>query len=225
MVVFGRGKKPNTERQEDVVYSLSDVREELERSLKKDRFWQAFRSTVSALILVAAVSVLVATLWMPVLEVYGTSMTPTLSPGDLLLSWKSKEIKRGDLIAFYFNNKVLIKRVIAKSGDWVDIHEDGSVLVNGEAIKEEYLTEKALGETDLTYPFQVPEARYFVMGDHRATSVDSRVEAMGCVADEQLVGKILFRFWPLQHDVEEKKPEEESRNVAFGLFMRSFAAE
>lgn len=198
------GKQPD---KKNVSYTLSEVREELERSSKRDRFWRAVRSTLNALILVAAVSVLVATLWMPVLEVYGTSMTPTLHQGDYLLSWRSKEIKRGDLIAFYFNNKVLIKRVIAKSGDWVDISKDGTVRVNGEIIQEDYLSEKALGETDLTYPFQVPEARYFVMGDHRATSIDSRVEAVGCVAEEQIVGKILFRLWPLHREEQQEDPQ------------------
>lgn len=156
------------------------------------------RSTIYALLVVAAVAVLVAVLLLPVLRIYGTSMTPTLTEGDIVLSIKGSSFQTGDVIAFYYNNKILVKRVIAYSGDWVDIDDDGNVFVNGQLIDEPYISEKALGECDIQLPYQVPEARVFVMGDHRSTSVDSRSSAVGCVSEEQIVGKIVFRVWPLK---------------------------
>lgn len=142
-------------------------------------------------------AVLVATLWLPVLQIYGSSMTPTLEEGDIVVSIKSKTYETGDIVAFYYNNKILIKRVIAGSGDWVDLDEDGTVYVNGEKLDEPYVKDKAFGECDLELPYQVPESRIFVMGDHRSVSVDSRSKAVGCVAEEQIVGKLVFRIWPL----------------------------
>lgn len=171
---------------------------ELKRERYKRRYHSVFRSTVYTLISVAAISVLVATLWMPVLQIYGGSMTPTLSNGNIVVSVKSGDFQSGDIIAFYYNNKILIKRVIAGPGDWVNIEEDGTVYVNSEKLEEPYLTEKALGECNIEMPYQVPESRLFVMGDHRSISVDSRSTAVGCVAEEQVVGKILFRVWPLK---------------------------
>ena len=145
----------------------------------------------------AALAVLVATIWMPVLQIYGTSMTPTLEEGDIVLSVKGSDWKQGDLVAFYLGNKILVKRCIAGPGQWVDIDENGDVYVDGKLLDEPYLTEKALGDCDLEFPYQVPENRWFCMGDHRSTSVDSRHSSVGCVSDEQIVGKILFRVWPL----------------------------
>ena len=171
---------------------------ELKRERYKRRYHSVFRSTVYTLISVAAISVLVATLWMPVLQIYGGSMTPTLSNGNIVVSVKSGDFQSGDIIAFYYNNKILLKRVIAGPGDWVNIEEDGTVYVNSEKLEEPYLTEKALGECNIEMPYQVPESRLFVMGDHRSISVDSRSTAVGCVAEEQVVGKILFRVWPLK---------------------------
>lgn len=142
-------------------------------------------------------AVLVATLWLPVLQIYGSSMTPTLEEGDIVVSIKSKTYETGDIVAFYYNNKILIKRVIAGSGDWVDLDEDGTVYVNGEKLDEPYVKDKAFGECDLELPYQVPESRIFVMGDHRSVSVDSRSKAVGCVAEEQIVGKLVCRIWPL----------------------------
>ena len=142
-------------------------------------------------------AVLVATLWLPVLQIYGSSMTPTLEEGDIVVSIKSKTYETGDIVAFYYNNKILIKRVIAGSGDWVDLDEDGTVYVNGEQLDEPYVNDKAFGECDLELPYQVPESRIFVMGDHRSVSVDSRSKAVGCVAEEQIVGKLVCRIWPL----------------------------
>ncbi|WP_295219816.1 signal peptidase I [Ruminococcus sp.] len=178
--------------------SSEELEKELNRVKYKRRYHVVLRSTVYTLITVAAIAVLVATLWMPVLQIYGGSMTPTLSDGNIVVSVKSGDFQSGDIIAFYYNNKILIKRVIAEPGDWVNIEEDGTVYVNNERLEEPYLTEKALGECDIEMPYQVPESRLFVMGDHRSVSVDSRSTAVGCVAEEQIVGRILFCVWPLK---------------------------
>jgi signal peptidase I len=161
------------------------------------RYRAVLRSTIYALLVVAAVAVLVATIWMPVLQIYGTSMTPTLTEGDIVISIKNGDVETGDLVAFYLGNKLLVKRCIAGPGDWVDIDQEGNVYVNGDLLDEPYVTEKALGECDLEFPYQVPDTRYFMMGDHRATSVDSRSNTVGCVSEEQVVGKVVFRVWPL----------------------------
>lgn len=149
------------------------------------------------LITVAAVAVLVATLWMPVLKVYGTSMEPTLEPDFIVVSVKGNHFETGELVAFYMNNKVLIKRVIGKPGDWIDIDKSGSVYVNDELLDEPYLSNKAKGTCDIPLPYQVPEGRLFVMGDNRNISLDSRASAIGCIADEQIVGKLRVVVWPL----------------------------
>lgn len=173
---------------------------QLEAELKKDKYRHqyrsVFRSTIFTLITVAAVAVLVATLWMPVLQIYGSSMTPTLVNGNIVVSVKESNFQHGDVIAFYYNNKILVKRVIAGPGDWVNIDGDGTVYVNDKKLEEPYLTDKALGDCDIDLPYQVPESRLFVMGDHRSVSVDSRNTAVGCVAEEQVVGKLIFCIWP-----------------------------
>lgn len=185
-------------KKKDLVRPTRDqVAEELRRERYKRRYRSAVTSTVYTLITVAAAAVLVATLLLPVLRIYGTSMTPTLDNGQIVVSVKTGELEPGDVVAFYYNNKILIKRVICGSGDWVDIQQDGTVLVNGQVLDEPYLTEKALGTCDIELPYQVPDGRVFVMGDHRETSVDSRSTSVGCVAQEQIVGRIFFRVWPL----------------------------
>lgn len=175
---------------------LSQLKAELAREQHKRKFKNVLRSTIFTLVVVAAAAVLVATLWMPVLQVYGRSMEPFLSEGDIVVSIKSDRLEQGDLVAFYFNNKILVKRVICGSGHWVNIDENGTVFIDGEPLYEPYLTDKALGQCDLELPYQVPDERYFVMGDNRTTSVDSRTSVVGCIAAEQIVGKIVFRVWP-----------------------------
>ena len=163
----------------------------------KRRYNRTLRSTVAILIVVAALAVLAATLWMPVLRVYGSSMAPTLHNGEILISVKTKDFSSGDIIAFYHGNKLLIKRYIAGSSDYVNIDEDGAVSVNGTLLDEPYLAEKAYGEADIEFPYQVPDQRYFVMGDNRSVSIDSRSSIVGCIAGDQIVGKVVFRVWPL----------------------------
>ena len=177
--------------------TLEQLTAELARENYKRRFGRVLRSTLFTLVVVAAAAVLVATIWMPVLQIYGSSMTPTLNEGEIVVSVKGSDFEPGDLVAFYLGNKILVKRCIAGPGQWVDINENGDVFVDGELLDEPYLTEKALGECDQIFPYQVPESRFFCMGDHRATSVDSRHSTVGCVAEEQIVGKIVFRVWPL----------------------------
>jgi signal peptidase I len=178
------------------------TRQELEAQLQqeqyREKYHKVFRSTVYLLIVAAAVAILVVTLWMPVLQIYGTSMTPTLVDGEIVVLNKGAKTETGDIIAFYYNNKILIKRVIANAGDWVDIDEDGNVSVNGQPLDEPYVTEKSLGVCDIEFPYQVPDERVFVLGDHRSVSVDSRSSQIGCVAQEQIVGKLVFRVWPFQ---------------------------
>ena len=161
------------------------------------RYNRTLRSTVAILIVVAALAVLAATLWMPVLRVYGSSMAPTLHNGEILVSVKTKDFSSGDIIAFYHGNKLLIKRYIAGPSDYVNVDEDGSVSVNGTLLDEPYLAEKAYGEADIEFPYQVPDQRYFVMGDNRSVSIDSRSSIVGCIAGDQIVGKVVFRVWPL----------------------------
>jgi len=155
------------------------------------------RSTIYTLITVAAVAILVATLWLPVLQIYGASMTPVLQDGDIIVSVKTSDFEPGDIISFYYNNKILVKRVIARSGEWVNIDQDGNVYINDTLLDEPYLDEKAFGDCNIELPYQVPDSKVFVMGDHRSSSVDSRNTAVGCVGQEQIVGKIIFRIWPI----------------------------
>lgn len=179
--------------------TVNQLEAELQREKYKHRYRTVLRSTVYTLIVVAAAAVLIAVLVMPVLQIYGSSMVPTLMEGDIVVSVKTTEFDYGDLVCFYLGNKLLVKRYIAGSGQWVDIDEDGEVYVDGELLEEDYLTEKALGDCNIEFPYQVPEGRIFCLGDHRSTSIDSRNTAVGCIADEQIVGKIIFRVWPLMN--------------------------
>ena len=179
------------------VPEIKMLKEELQRENYRHRYASVLRSTVFTLVVIAAFAILVATLWLPVLQIYGSSMTPTLEEGQLVISVKGSDFEQGDLVAFYIGNKLLVKRVIAGPADVVSIEADGTVYVNDEELYEPYITDKALGECDVEFPYQVPESRYFLLGDHRAISVDSRSSNVGCVAEEQIVGKITFCVWPL----------------------------
>ena len=176
---------------------LSLLEAELEREQYKNSFGQVLKSTVFSLLVVAAVSVLIAVLLLPVLQISGTSMTESLQDEDIVVALNSKKYKTGDIIAFYYNNNILVKRVIAAAGDWVNIDTDGNVYVNDELLDEPYISEKALGDCNIALPYRVPDGRCFVMGDHRATSIDSRNTAVGCVSNDMVIGKILVRVWPL----------------------------
>ena len=177
--------------------TLAQLKTELKRERHRLTYGATLRSTVFSLITVAAVAVLVATLFLPVLQIYGTSMAPNLQDGDIVLSVKTGSFNQGDIIAFYYNNKILVKRVIAGPGQWVDINDEGDVYVDGELLDEPYVYEKALGDCNIELPYQVPDGRWFVMGDHRSVSVDSRDRAVGCVSEEQVVGRLTFCIWPL----------------------------
>lgn len=177
--------------------AVDDLQKELKRERYKRRFRKLLKSTVNALIVVAAVAALIATLILPVLQIAGTSMEPTLNDGNIVLLVKKKNLQTGDLCAFYYSNKILIKRVIATPGDYIWIESDGTVFLNGNPLDEPYISEKALGECDVEFPYQVPENCYFVMGDKRETSIDSRSSVIGCIPEDQIVGKIFCKFWPL----------------------------
>ena len=179
--------------------STEAIEQELKRVRYNERYVKTFRSTVNILITVAAIAVLIATLLLPVLQIYGASMTPTLYDGELVVSVKTSEMEKGDVIAFYYNNKILVKRVIASAGEWVELDEEGNLYINGKLQDEPYIEEKALGECDIEMPYQVPEGKVFVMGDHRSVSADSRSLAVGCVSEEQIVGKLIMCVWPLEN--------------------------
>ena len=176
--------------------SVEELTEELKREKFRCRYKKVLRSTIYTLVIVAAISVLVATLLMPVLQIYGTSMSPNLHEDEIVVSIKSSNLKTGDIIAFYYNNRVLVKRVIGLPGDMVSIDDAGTVFVNDKMIDEPYIAEKSSGTSDIEYPYTVPQNEYFVLGDHRQTSVDSRSSLVGCVQREEIIGKIVFRVWP-----------------------------
>ena len=177
--------------------STEEVAAERKRLAYRSRYARVLRSTIYALVVVAAIAVLLATLFLPVLQVSGDSMNPTLTDGDVIVLVKTDHMKTGDLCGFYWQNKLLLKRIIGLPGDVIELDEDGVVTVNGQTLDEPYVDELALGECDIKFPYQVPENRYFVLGDHRATSIDSRSSVIGCVEKSQIVGKVFLRVWPL----------------------------
>jgi signal peptidase I len=178
--------------------SKKQVETERKRYRRQKAYNKALSGTVYVLTFVAAVAVLIATLVLPVLQIEGTSMEPTLSNGDIVLLMKTTRFERGDLCAFTWNNKLLVKRVIALPGDWIEIDIDGTVYINGEKLDEPYVEHKALGECDLEFPFQVLQEQYFVIGDMRESSIDSRNTIIGCIPKDQIVGKVFFRVWPFE---------------------------
>lgn len=200
-----RRKEPAVQKDQEVqeqktpkrTPDLEELEAELKREKYKSRYRNVLRSTIFTLVTVAAAAVLVATLLTPVLQITGESMTPTLCGGEIVVSLRGSGYETGDIIAFYYDNKILVKRVIAQAGQWVDIDEDGNVYVDGELIEEPYLQERAFGECNIELPYQVPATKIFVMGDHRSVSLDSRNTAVGCVGEDQIVGRLLLRVWPL----------------------------
>ncbi|MBR3327763.1 MAG: signal peptidase I, partial [Atopobiaceae bacterium] len=170
---------------------------ELRRTRYRNRWLAALRSTVFSLVVVAAAAVIIAMLVLPVLQITGTSMTETLNDGDIVVALRNSNYKQGDVIAFYYNNNILIKRVIARTGQWVDISEDGTVYVDNIRLNEPYISEKSKGDCDIQLPYQVPDGRVFVMGDHRSTSLDSRSTSLGCISEDMVVGRLLVRLWPI----------------------------
>ena len=169
-----------------------------QREKSKKEYRNVLRNTLLVVVFVAALAVLISSFFLTVLKVTGDSMTPTLETGQIVIAQNSQEFEVGELLAFYYNNKVLVKRVIGSPGDWIDIDADGNVSVNGITLEESYASDKSLDPTDITFPYQVPENRWFVLGDHRNVSIDSRSSVVGCVTKEQLIGKVIFRVFPFK---------------------------
>lgn len=182
---------------EEKMPSSEQFEVELIRVRYKQRYLSLLKNTVYSLLVVAAVSVLIATLVLPVLEIHGTSMNPTFENGDIVVSVKTTDLEKNDVCCFYYNNHILVKRVIATQGDVVNMDDDGNVYVNGVLLEEPYVSKKELGQCDLEFPYTVPERTVFVLGDNRSTSVDSRNALIGCVSLDEVVGKIVFCVWPL----------------------------
>ena len=178
--------------------TIKQVETERKRYCRQKAYNKALSGTIYVLTIVAAVAVLIATLVLPVLQIEGTSMEPTLVNGDVVLLTKTTSFDRGELCGFSWNNKLLIKRVIGIPGDWIEIDTDGTVYLNGEKLDEPYAEQLSVGECDLEFPFQVPQEQYFVLGDMRESSIDSRNTLIGCVAKDQIVGKVFFRIWPFK---------------------------
>ncbi len=191
-------KHRDTSRSHPQIPTIEQLSTERNRLNYQARYRKTLRSTVNILIVVAAIAVLLSSLFLPVLQISGSSMEPTLYDSDIIVLTKSGHYQPGALYGFYWQNKLLIKRLIGQPGDYIDIKEDGTVYVNGEVLQEPYLTDQALGECDMTFPYQVPENRYFFMGDLRSSSVDSRSSAIGSIEESQIVGRVMLRVWPFR---------------------------
>ena len=186
----------NEQEKKVLIPSLPEIQKERKRIRRESYYRKSLQSTVAVLVVVAAVAVLVATLFLPILQISGDSMTPTLENNDIVILLKTKDFQRGDLIGFYFQGKILLKRVIALPGEEVAIDGDGNVYVNGELLEEPYATDKGIGDCDLEFPYKVSGTSYFVLGDQRSNSVDSRSSAIGSVSMEDIIGKVFIRVWP-----------------------------
>lgn len=181
----------------DDLPTIEQIEKERARLRYKKRYSRTLKSTIAVLLVVSALAVLVATLWMPVLRIYGSSMVPTLEDGQIVVTVKSNSFKAGDIVAFYHGNKLLIKRYVAGPADWFNIDQEGNLFINNQLLNEPYIAQKAYGETNIELPYQVPDKKYFMIGDNRSVSIDSRNTAVGCIDEEQIVGKVVFRIWPL----------------------------
>lgn len=179
------------------VPSVQLLEAELKREKYRGRYKRLLRGTISTVLVVIAAVVLISNLLLPILHIYGSSMSPTLTNGDIVAAMRYGSYERGDIVAFYYNEQILVKRIIGLPGEMVDIDADGNVSIDGEPLDEPYLDEKALGECDIELPYQVPEGRYFVMGDNRGVSSDSRSSQVGCIAEERIIGELIFTLWPL----------------------------
>lgn len=187
----------NNEEKNVPVPSLKEIQTERKRIRRESLYWKALRGTIAVLVVVAAFAVLITTLFLPILQISGDSMSPTLEHDEIVILLKTKEFKKGDLIGFYYQGKILLKRVIALPGDEVAIDAEGNVYVNGELLEEPYVSEKGLGDCDLEFPYKVPGTGYFVMGDQRSNSVDSRNSTIGAIERDDIMGKVFLRVWPL----------------------------
>lgn len=181
----------------DDLPTIEQIEKERARLRYKKRYSRTLKSTIAILLVVSALAVLVATLWMPVLRIYGSSMVPTLEDGQIVVTVKSNSFKAGDIVAFYHGNKLLIKRYVAGPADWFNIDKNGNLFINDQLLNEPYIAQKAYGETNIELPYQVPDKKYFMIGDNRSVSIDSRNTSVGCIDEEQIVGKVVFRIWPL----------------------------
>lgn len=201
-ITVKKAKKKKEKTKNKIDYrdlTVAQIEKELKRETYKSKYIKILMSTVYTLIIVASVAALIATLIMPVLQISGSSMSPTLNEGEIVLSIKTKNLQTGDVIAFYHGNKILVKRVIASSGNWVNITEDGSIYINDKLLEETYIEKKHYGnDTDIEFPYQVPEGSYFVLGDDRETSIDSRNSLIGSILQEDVIGKAIFKVWPIR---------------------------
>lgn len=194
---FYQSLPERTEDENTRIPTMKQVEKERKLLRRKKQYTKAVKSTIGVLVVVAAVAVLVATMFLPMLQVSGSSMEPTMEDGDIILLVKTDKFETGDLCSFYWQNNLLLKRVIGVAGDYIVIDHDGTVFVNGEELEEPYISRKSLGECDINFPYQVPEGMVFVLGDHRDTSIDSRSSAIGCIEIEKIVGKVIWRLWPV----------------------------
>ena len=169
----------------------------LRRVQRRREIFRSIGNILGVLVVIAAAVTLVFSLWLPALQVQRGSMAPTLNDGEVVVFITTGAVGRGDIVAFHNGNQILVKRVVAVAGDVVDIGGDGAVLLNGARLDEPYVSELSAGERTTELPCKVPDNQFFVLGDHRQTSIDSRNADIGTVRQDQIIGKALLRIWPL----------------------------